>query len=135
MKRFFFCTLIAFICSIPVLCMAQTGGNEERALQGQWTYESIAAFEGTVEQTFSLESLDCCEIPASITFGQDEITFVWKDRTETVQSGLILRGTTLCFPICGQWKIVDNKLQLQWTQDIMGEEPRMFTIILTYKSN
>ena len=135
MKRFFFCTLIAIFCSVPVLCMAQAGANDESALQGQWVYESVAAFEGTVPQAFSLENLDCCEIPISITINPDEITFAWKDRTETVPSGPILRGNTLCFPICGQWKIADNKLQLQWTQDIMEEIPRMFTIILTYKSN
>ena len=136
-RRTFLSILIAAICGISTVCFAQNTGNDEASLQGKWTYEGITAFEGNVQQPFSLDDL-CCEFPKEMDIRQDGIDCVWKGRTSTAKYNDILKWGMMCVSICAEWKIVDNKLQLTWTQDIdggEGEDLRSFNMTVTYKLN
>ena len=135
-KRSFLCVFIAGMYSISVACVAQTGGNEEKSLQGKWIFESITAFEGTVEQPFGLDDF-YCDIPSEINIRQDDVIVVRKERTDTFPLDAVVRGNVICFCFCASWKLTDNKLQLEWTQDIEteGADPKLYNMILTYKLN
>ena len=130
-RRTFLSILIAAICGISTICFALNAGNDEASLRGKWTFEGITAFEGNVQQTFSLDDL-CCEIPTVMDIRQDEIDCTWKGRTSTAKYYSIVKGSSMCLSVCAEWKIVDNKLQLTWTQDIAGDTPREFKITVTY---
>ena len=127
------CLLLA---GMLVPSFAQT--NEENPLQGEWVFESISAFEEEVQRIpFSVDSLEnvmsCCEVPLEMDIQQEEIVFVRKNGTGKAKYDFIVRENGMCVPICAGWKIVNNKLQLQWTQDLEGQEPKVLTIVLTYK--
>ena len=128
------CLLLA---GMFVPSFAQT--NEENPLQGEWVFESISAFEEGVQKIpFSVDSLDnnvmsCCEVPSEMDIQQEEIVFVLKNKTVSEKYNVVVTENSLCFSICTEWKIVNNKLQLQWTQDIANQEPRVLSIVLTYK--
>ena len=131
-RKTFLSVLIAAICGISTVCFAQNAGNDEASLRGKWTYEGITAFEGNVQQTFGLDDL-CCEVPMEMNIRQDEIDCTWKERTSTAQYNDILKLGMMCVSVCTEWKIVDNKLQLTWTQDIEDDTPRTFNMTVTYK--
>ena len=131
MKKVIVAALAACICGVS-FTFAQTK-NDEKALIGKWVFESVAAFEDNVQKIpFSMDSLDCCEAPKEMDIQQNEITFVWKESTYTERYGIAVKGGILCFPICAEWKIVGNKLQLSWTQDL-NSNPNGLIIVLTYK--
>ena len=130
--------LITGVCILPVMTFAQVNENDEKLLQKKWILENVSAFEENVQKLpFSLDSLDnamsCYEVPSEMDIRQDEIVFVRKNGTDKARYDLVVNGNGMCIPICAQWKIVGKKLQLQWTQDIEGKEPKVLTIVLTYK--
>jgi len=133
-RRFFLFAFVAIICTFSVVCFAQTGGDDVKSLQGKWIFESITAFEGTVEQPFSLDDF-YCEIPTEINIRQDDVIVVRKERTDTLPLDAVVRGEGICLCFCATRKITDNKLQLTWTQDIEteGAAPKLYNVILTYK--
>jgi len=133
-EKSFLSVLIAAIYGMSAVCFAQNAGNDEASLRGKWTFEGITAFEGNVQQAFSLDDL-CCELPTEMDIRQDEIAFGWKGRTSTAQYYSIVIGSSMCVSICTEWKIAENKLLLLWTQDIDGDEPRLFNMTATYKLN
>ena len=130
-------SIIAFITMIygmSFLSFAQTKESDEKSLQGKWTLENVSAFEDNVQKLpFSVDNIDS-EIPKEIDIQQDNITFGWKESKQKVKREVVVNGNSLCFPICAEWKIVDNKLQLQWMQDIDSptDDLKMRTIVLTY---
>ena len=130
-------SIIAFttmIYGMSFLSFAQTKESDEKSLQGKWTLENVSAFEDNVQKLpFSVDNIDS-EIPKEIDIQQDNITFGWKESKQKVKREVVVNGNSLCFPICAEWKIVDNKLQLQWMQDIDSptDDLKMRTIVLTY---
>jgi len=122
---------VAGICSIPVMGFTQVKDVRKKIPEGKWALENISAFENNVQKIpFSTDSLSCCMIPVEISVQNDSISFVGKDK---VKYNTVFKGKYLCFPICAEWEIVDNKLYLQWIQDMESQELRMLTIVLTYK--
>jgi hypothetical protein len=123
---------IALICSISTASFAQTAADSAQTLQGVWQYESIVAIEGNVQQKISLEDL-CCQMPLEMDIRQDEINYTTKSGSATAIYDVAVMNHGLCLAICTEWKRVGNTLQLKWDQDLEGDEPKMRTIILTYK--
>lgn len=101
--------------------------------QGKWVLENVFAFEGNVQIQISAESFDF-EIPTEMDVQQDELTFVNKGNTSRVEYDAVVKGNFLCFQVCAKWEIADNRLQLQWDQDIDGpaDGPQARTIVLVY---
>ena len=136
-KKSFLSVLIVAMCSLSAVCLAQNTGNDEASLRGKWTFEGITAFERNVQQPFNLDDL-CCELPNVMDIRQDEIMFEWKGRTSVAKYNEVFKLDMICVFVCTEWKIVDNKLQLHWTQDVgggEGEDLRMFAMTATYKLN
>ena len=133
-KKSFFYVFVASICNLTVLCVAQTNAEDGKSLWGNWTFDNVTAHEGNVLQAFNTDGLGCCGVPVEMNIRQDEITFVWKGHTEKVPFNSVVKaGNLFCFPICAEWTVADNKLQLKWKQDIEGPDPKMLAIVLTYK--
>ena len=127
------------VCIALIAALLGVGMTSEKAqsydvsaIRGQWVYESVAAFDGNEEVAIDLESL-CCEMPAEMDIRYDDVSFVWKDRTQTVKLSAVARGQSLCFSVCGTWKKVDDKVQFSWDMDLEGPAPKAITIVLTYK--
>ena len=116
-RKTFLSVLIAAICGISTVCFAQDTGNDGTLLRGKWIFESITAFEGNVQQEFGLDDL-CCELPSEMEIRQDGVDCVWKQGHGTAEYNFVVRGNSMCFAFCTEWKIVDNKLQLTWTYDV-----------------
>ena len=132
MRKSFFYVFVASFCNLAVLCVAQTNAEDGKSLWGNLTFERIEAFKDNIQQTFSVE--DCtCKVPMSMDIRQDEIVFEWEDGTGTAPYNTVVMESAFCFCPCALWKILDNNLQLQWTQDIEDQELKLLTIILIYK--
>ena len=131
-KKSFLSVLIAAICGMSAVCFAQHVGNDEASLQGKWAFEDVTAFEGNVQQVFSMDDL-CCEFPTAMDIRQDEIDCVWKKGAGTAKYDSVVNGNVMCLLICAEWKITDNKLQLKWSIDMEGDAPKVFNITVTYK--
>lgn len=133
-KRLLVCLLLASI-AVQVTGALPQGQNEQKQIpEGKWVLENVSAFEENVQIPFSIDDISF-EIPAEMDIQQDELTFVRKGGTEKVKYDVVVRGSFLCFHVCAECKIVDNKLQLQWGQDIIEEATNslnMRTIILSY---
>ena len=125
---------MALIAALLGVGMApvKTQSYDVSAIRGQWVYESVAAFDGNVQVAIDIESL-CCEMPAEMDIRNDDVSFVWKDRTQTVKLSEIARGQSLCFSVCAFWKKVDDKVQFSWDMDLEGEDQKSVRIVLTYK--
>ena len=131
-KKLPFRMIIALLAVWFIGGLTPTKAEDGKSLLGNWTFERVEAFKDNVQQTFSVD--DCnCEVPVSMDIRQDEIAFEWKNGAGTAQYNAVVRESAFCFCPCAEWKIADNKLQLQWTQDIEGEEPKLLTIVITYK--
>ena len=132
-------TLTCILAGISLTGFAQSSENNEKLLQKKWILENVSAFEKNVQKIpFSADSLSntmsCFEAPSEMDIQQEEIIFVRKSGTDKAKYNSVVRGNGICIPICAEWKIVNNKLLLQWTQDIEGQERRVLTIVLRYKS-
>jgi len=114
MKRKFFIFLM-LLGSFSIY--AQSKSEQEQLPQGKWVFESVSAFGENVQIPFSVNNIDF-EIPAEIEVQQSKITFMWKAGAEKVNYNDVVRGIFLCFPVCAEWKITENKLELQWIQDV-----------------
>ena len=109
---------------------AQVKNEQKQILEGKWVLENVSAFEKNVQIQFSAENLDF-EAPVEINVQQDELTFVYKENTTKVGYDVFsIDGKYLCFSVCTEWKITDNKLQLQLLPDMDEENP--IIIILNY---
>ena len=132
MRKTIVFAFLSGICSILMLVFAQTKDEQKKLPEGRWVLEKVTAFEENVQIIpFNADSLHCCTIPIEINVQKEKIVLTGKDEVKFVAS---IRGKYVCFPICAEWKIVENKLQLQWKQDLESQELRMMTIVLTYKS-
>ena len=129
-KQLILNALIAGVCSMSVLSFAQT--KDKNVLLGKWIVENVVAFEENVQVPFTLDSLGC-EIPTEMDIQQDEIILVLDGQTMKVPYHEVVRGNGMCILVCGEWKVVGNKLELTWEVDIMGKEPERRKIVLTYK--
>jgi len=132
MKRKFFIFLMLLS---SFAAFAQLKNEQKQIPEGKWVLESVSAFEENVQIPFGVENIDF-EIPTEINIQQDEITFIRKEGATKVNYDVVVRGNFLCFSACAEWKIVDNRLQLQWGQDIMNNptgDLKMRTITLDYK--
>jgi len=130
----FLSVLILTIYGMSTVCFAQNTDNDEASLQGKWIFEDITAFEGNVQQPFSLDDL-CCELPREMDIQQDGIVCIWKEGSDTANYDFVIRGNSMCFSFCAEWQIADNKLLLKWTYDVESETPSVFNMTVTYKFN
>jgi hypothetical protein len=121
-------TGVIILASLLLTAMTVQAFGQSKLPEGQWVLENLSAFEEGVQKTISMDDL-AFEMPAEIDIRQAEIVFVRKESTETVKYDTVANGISLCFPICAEWSITENKLQLQWTQD---KESGQLIIILTY---
>jgi len=121
------------LAGITVPALAQPEAVLQKLPEGTWVLEKVSAFEADVQKLFSATGIDV-EIPSEIDIQPTEIAFVRKESTETVKYNAVVKGNLLCFPICAEWSIVEDKLQLQWTQDIEDPEniQEALTIVLIY---
>ena len=130
MSRF---SIVFFMLLSPFLVFSQSKGDHKKVLQGKWVFESITAFDGNVQVPFNVDSL-CCEIPTEMFIQQDDLTFSRRARADKVRFDAVISENGLCFPICGEWKIVENKLLVQWYEDLdsSGDVLKMRTVIACY---
>ena len=120
--------------NISAMAFAQTNNNDPNLLKGKWVLDTITAFEENGQTTpYSLDNLSCC-IPTEIDIQPDVVAIVRNGHTDRLEYGMIVRENSICFAMCAEWKIEENKLLLQWTQDVEGQEPDRLTIVLTYNS-
>ena len=133
MKRnfFIFLMLLNFFS-----VFARPNDDPEKIPQGKWVFENVVAFEDNIQIPFSVNDLEF-EIPTEMDIQKEELTFVDKEGPKKEKSDRAIKGNFLClyFPVCAEWKIVENRLRLQWTQDIDGSSggKDTRTIVLTYK--
>jgi hypothetical protein len=123
--------VVVFLASVTVI---HAGQQDENVLSGTWVLESVTAFEGEVQlMPFSIDSINV-ELPTEIDFRQKEITLTGKTRTTTMDYYRIVRGRFILIPVSAKWEMVNNKLQLQWFQDIPGKPvSRKITLIYSKK--
>jgi len=110
--------LILLLGTFPVF--SQQGNEQKRIPEGKWVLENVSAFEGNAQIALTANDLGF-RVPSEIDVQQDEVAFITENSSNRVRYDDVVKGNLLCFLICAEWKIVDNKLQLQWSQDI--EEP------------
>jgi len=133
-KKIIIFAFTASIWAMPVLSFGQTEAKNEKLLQGTWVLESVTAFDESMQIIpVNADSISYCEIPTEIDIQQDEVTFVRKSGTSKAKYKDVVRKNSLRFPAYAGWEIVDNKLQLQWGEDLTGQAPKMRTVVLTYK--
>jgi len=122
-----------FFAGITAPALAQSEAGLQKLPEGTWMLEKVSAFEADVQKPFSAADFNL-EIPSEIDIQPTEIAFVRKGSTETVKYDVVVKGNVLYFPICAEWSIVEDKLQLQWIQDV--EDPEnvqgTLTIVLIY---
>ena len=125
----------AGICCLSIACFAQAKENNEKTLRGSWVLENVSAFEDDVEvKPFSVDSICCVQISTEIDIQQDEVTFVLESGEHKVKYEKAVRKNAFYFPFYAGWKIVDDKLQLHWGQDVDRPTGTIIrTIALTYK--
>ena len=128
MKRNFF---IFYILLTSCWTFAQPQNEHTKIPEGKWVLEDMVAFEKNVQVPFTVENLGCCQVPVEIEVQLDELTFVCKERTDKVEYNAVVRENIICFPICAEWKIVNNKLFLQWVQDV-DTDPEALSITLIF---
>ena len=134
MKKMITIAFAAGIYGLSVCGFAQTKENDDKLLHGKWVLENVSAFdENRKKLPLNADSLEV-SIPLEMDIQQENIVFVWKEYTETAKYNAVVKGEALCFPICAEWKVSKNKLQLQWIQDMDIDDAEMdVTIVLTYK--
>ena len=104
-------------------------------LQGKWVLENVSAFDENMKtMPFSIDSICCQEISTEIDIQRDEVTFTFESGEHKVEYERAVRKSAFYFPFYAGWKIVDNKLQLSWGQDVeISAGTIIQTIVLTYK--
>jgi len=135
MKKMVVLALIAGICSISVTGLAQEKENNEKSLIGKWILEKVSAFDEAEEVIpFSVDSICCNVISSEIDIQKDIVTFVLESVAYKVKYEKAIRKNIFYFPFYAGWKIVDDKLQLHWGQDVNRQTGTIIrTIVLTYK--
>lgn len=105
---------------------------ENKVLQGKWVLESVSARNVQDSQNADLDSLGITVYPEMLIY-EDSITLVSKNGSQKI--GYTTRNDFLWLgipynPFYAEWALNENKLYLEWVQDIPNESKSIIILLL-----
>jgi len=131
-KKYGLLVFVLFFAGMASFQLVFADEPDVSLLKGKWIFENVTAFENGVQiKPFSADSLKF-EPPGEMDIQQEVLIFTRKEQTSKASLYSVIKGNTMCIPVCAEWKIVNNRLQLQWMQDVPVKQT-MRTITISYK--
>lgn len=141
MYRYLFLRRIAFaflLLFLPLLIYSQVTTDHRDMFLGKWLLEDISVKHSDKSISTNTDSLNI-EVYPELEFSSNYLSFSYKGNS--IQQKYSFYGDHLIYlnfmttSFYAEWVILNNKLYMEWSQDIeiQPKDIKTITILLTYK--